>query len=363
MRRSWLSGIGVIGCGYWGPKIVRCLTQMEDIDSVVICDLSEDRLNELTASYPSLEATTDYREVLEHSRVDSVIIATPIRTHYRLALEALMQGKNVLVEKPLAGSVAEAEAMNEAAATVGRVLMVGHTFQYNPAVKKLRELVRSGELGDIFYIDAARLNLGLFQPDINVIWDLAPHDISILLTLMGCSPEYVRARAYAHVLPGIDDLAHIDLHFPHGVQANVRVSWLSETKVRRVTVVGSQKIAVFADTAEDKLRVYEKRASVRIPEGALVPAFEYVDGEVEVQPLETVEPLQAQIRHFLDCIKFGRRPASDGRVGLEVVRILDAAESSRRLDGQPAWVQPSGRPRLAAVPTARKLEARVSEVG
>jgi predicted dehydrogenase len=343
-------GVGVIGVGYWGPKIVRTLTEMDDAEILMASDLAECRLAALKERHPSLHTTTNYRELLDHPKIEAVIVATPIRTHHRLAMDALLAGKHVLVEKPLAASVEEAEELNETAQLVDRQLMVGHTFQYNPAVQKLRELIRSGELGKIFYIDSARLNLGLFQRDINVVWDLAPHDISILLHILRDEPASVCARGAAHVLEDIDDMAHIELDFPDGVKAHIRVSWLDPGKVRRVTVVGSNKMAVFDDTAEEKLRIYDKRVSLRAADGMGGPSFEYHDGEVEVPYLEQVEPLRIQIGHFVKCARTGRRPISDGRIGLEVVRILEAADESRRQDSRRIWLEPSRRHHLTVLP-------------
>jgi predicted dehydrogenase len=270
-------------------------------------------------------------------------------------MEALLAGKHVLVEKPLAASSAECEELIETAKMVGRTLMVGHTFQYNPAVVKLRELIQNGDLGRILYIDCARLNLGLFQRDINVVWDLAPHDLSILLYILREQPESVSATGDAHILPDVDDLARLELRFPGDVKAHVCVSWMDPAKVRRLTVIGSKKMAVFDDTAPNKLQIYDKWVAVRTVDGATTPGFDYHDGEIEVPELEEVEPLKVEIEHYVECIKTGRRPISDGTIGLDVVRILEAADSSRRHDGQPMWIQPSGRPHMEVLPPVRGL--------
>lgn len=329
-------GVAVVGCGYWGPKIIRNLAEMDGAELVMVCDLSEERLQAVRDRCPSATFVTDYRQVLTNPAIDAVVVATPIRTHHRLAMAALLHGKHVLVEKPLTASVNEAEQLVDAAAIAGRILMVGHTFQYNPAVETLRDLVQSSELGRIYYIDCARLNLGLFQRDINVMWDLAPHDISILLHILGALPSAVSAQGAAHVLRGVDDLAHLSLRFPGDINADIRLSWLDPCKVRRITVVGNRKMAVFDDMVEDKVQVYDRSVALRDVAEFGTPTFDYHDGDVVTPDVPVIEPLRAQIAHFLDCIRTGRRPASDGRAGLEVVRILEAADSSRRHDGQ--WI-------------------------
>ncbi len=326
--------VGVIGLGYWGPKLVRNLAEIPGVTLAALCDLSEERLDTVGRPYPSVHCTTDFRRILADPDIDAVVIATPIRTHYRLAMAALLQQKHVLVEKPLTASAEEADMLVEAADVARRVLMVGHTFQYNPAVDELRRLVHSGELGHVYYIDAARLNLGLFQRDINVIWDLAPHDISILLHILDARPLSVSAHGGAHVLDGVDDLAHLSLRFPGNVTAHVRLSWLDPCKVRRVTVVGNRRMAVFDDTAEQKLHIYDRRVALRELEGDGGPAFEYHDGDVVTPFVDPVEPLRREVEHFLSCIRTGASPVSGGRIGADVVRILEAIDASRRQQGR-----------------------------
>ncbi len=329
-------GVGVIGAGYWGPKLLRNFQDAPGAELLAACDLSEERLTDLRQRYPALRTMTDVRELIADRDIDAVVVATPIRTHYRLAMMALQAGKHVLVEKPIAASHDEACRLAAAADLAGRVLMVGHTYQYNPAVARLRELVSSGALGEVYYIDAARLNLGLFQRDINVIWDLAPHDLSILLHVLGERPVRVAAQAAAHVLDGVDDLAHLGLHFANGLTAHVRLSWLDPCKVRRVTVVGSRKMAVFDDTAADKLCIYDRRVALRSLAEPGGIAFEYHDGDVETPAVDPAEPLRLEVEHFLHCIRTGARPVSDGTVGAEVVRLLQAMDHSRADGGR--WV-------------------------
>jgi predicted dehydrogenase len=351
--------VGVIGCGYWGPKIIRNLTELSDAELALVCDLSEVRLASVAQRWPEVAMTTDYRDVLRDPTIDAVVIATPIQTHFRLALAAMLQGKHVLVEKPLTASVEEAEKLVDIAAMTGQVLMVGHTYQYNPAVLKLRELVHSGALGQIYYIDCARLNLGLFQRDINVIWDLAPHDISILLHILGRRPIGVSAAGAAHVLKEVDDLAHVNLRFPPDINAYVRLSWLDPCKIRRVTIVGSRRMALFDETGDEKLRIHNRGVVVRGNDGFAGPEFDYHDGEVEVPELEDVEPLRAQLAHFVTCVRTGETPRSDGRAGLEAVRIIEAADRSRRAGG--VWIElpedlpPQHRPPAEAAPAGTRV--------
>jgi predicted dehydrogenase len=322
--------VGVIGCGYWGPKLARNFYEIPGAELSWTSDLSQDRLGHMKELYPKVHTTQDYRDVLQ-SDVDAVCIATPVSTHYRLVLEALRAGKHVLVEKPVAASVQEAEEIVAEGERLNRVVMVGHTFEYNPAVEAIKEIISNGELGEIYYINGTRVNLGLFQPDINVVWDLAPHDISILLYILGLVPEKVSARGgmYVQRKKGIHDVAYLSIYFPNGVLADIRVSWLDPCKIRRYTVVGSEKMLVYDDIAEEKILIYDK--------GVDVPAYSdtveefhlsYRYGDVLPYPVEWNEPLRVECQHFLQCIREGTEPRSSGKVGLRVVRVLEAAQRS-----------------------------------
>jgi predicted dehydrogenase len=322
--------VGVIGCGYWGPKLARNFYEIPGAELSWTSDLSQDRLGHMKELYPKVHTTQDYRDVLQ-SDVDAVCIATPVSTHYRLVLEALRAGKHVLVEKPVAASVQEAEEIVAEGERLNRVVMVGHTFEYNPAVEAVKEIISNGELGEIYYINGTRVNLGLFQPDINVVWDLAPHDISILLYILGLVPEKVSARGgmYVQRKKGIHDVAYLSIYFPNGVLADIRVSWLDPCKIRRYTVVGSEKMLVYDDIAEEKILIYDK--------GVDVPAYSdtveefhlsYRYGDVLPYPVEWNEPLRVECQHFLQCIREGTEPRSSGKVGLRVDRVLEAAQRS-----------------------------------
>ena len=327
--------VGVVGYGYWGPKLVRNFSEMGKATLTWVADLDRERLDRLRAHYPSLHTTQDYDEMLR-SDIDAVVVATPIRTHYRLAKAALLAGKHVLVEKPLTASAHEADELIELAERRNLRLMVGHTFEYNGAIRALRNLVRSGELGRIYYVDAARLNLGLFQTDINVIWDLAPHDLSILLYVLGLDPIAVSARGTANVRPGIHDVAYLEVDFPGGVLAHLHLSWLDPCKVRRVTIVGSRKMVVCNDVADaEKIRIYDKGVD-RPYETDQFSDFHlaYRYGDVTIPHVPFQEPLRLQCEHFVECILAGTRPQSDGRVGAKVVRILEQADRSLLNGGQ-----------------------------
>jgi predicted dehydrogenase len=313
---------GVIGWGYWGPKITRNLGSLPQAAVTMVADTDAYRLAALGASQSGIRTTTQVEEMLR-SDIDGVVIATPVRTHYRLAKEALLAGKHVLVEKPLTTSVAEAEELIALAQERQRILMVGHTFEYNPAVNELRRLVRSGDLGKIYCVEAERVNLGLFRNDINVIWDLAPHDISILLYLFGRTPVYINVQAHAHLQSHVHDIAHLDLGFADGMTAHIHVSWLHPCKIRRVTVIGDKKMAVYDDTNQSEmLKVYNKGADVHAD-----PVVSYRYGAITIPYIDWVEPLRLECEDFANAIRTGTQPRAHGGVGLAVVQVLAAAQA------------------------------------
>lgn len=347
--------VGMIGFGYWGPKLTRNLAEMPDAELAWVADLDEERLARVRRQYPAVRTTPNYRDMLE-SDVDAVVIATPVRTHFRLAAESLAAGKHVMVEKPLTATSAEGEELVREAEARGVVLMVGHTFVYNVAVRRLREIIASGELGRIYYIDAARLNLGLFRSDVNVLWDLAPHDLSILLYVLGRDPLAVSARGSANVTPGVHDVAYVETRFPDNIIAHFQVSWLDPCKVRRVTVVGSKKMVVYDDLLEsEKIRIYDKGVD-RPYETDQFQDFHlaYRYGDVTIPHIPVQEPLRVQCEHFVDCIRTGARPDTDGYEGLKVVRILEQADRSLHNGGnrEPLTLQ-SGRELAQALVAGR----------
>ncbi|HLI39379.1 MAG TPA: Gfo/Idh/MocA family oxidoreductase [Streptosporangiaceae bacterium] len=350
--------VAVAGCGYWGSKHVRVLHAADDVSEVVLVDSREERLRALAASYKGVPCYTALRGALP--RVDAVVVATPPSSHVAVALEAIRAGKHVLVEKPLATSAAGARKLVDAASAAGVILMTGHTFEYNPAVRKLRQLVRGGELGELYYLDSARLNLGLYQDDVNVIFDLAPHDISIISHVLGRAPVAVQAWASRHAHRRLADVAYLRLFYDdffddRGLSASIHVSWLDPCKVRRVTAVGSRKMVIYDDlAAEERIRVLDKGVCYP-PDGDNLtqPPMSYRYGDIVVPFVPPDEPLSVQDHHFLECIASSARPLTDGENGLAVVEALEAAERSRRL-GRPVLLgelRPGGR--AAAIPAAR----------
>ncbi len=314
---------GVIGWGYWGPKIARNLDGLANATVAMVADLDAKRLTSIAVNQPWTKTTTNIQDVFE-SDVDGVVIATPVRTHYRLAKEALLHGKHVLVEKPLTANAAEAEELVALAKELNLVLMVGHTFEYSPAVNELRKLVQSGDLGKIYCVEAERVNLGLFRSDINVIWDLAPHDVSILLYLFGKTPERIKVQAHAHLQSHICDIAHLDLEFADGMTAHIHVSWLHPCKIRRVTVIGDARMVVYDDTnPAEMIKVYNKGADVHAD-----PGVSYRYGAITIPHIDWIEPLRLECEDFANAISTGATPRANGEVGLAVVRVLEAAQEA-----------------------------------
>jgi predicted dehydrogenase len=327
--------IGVVGGGYWGSKHVRVLSSLPAVTQVVLVEPRADRRESLTALNPRLLAFGDLTSAMPH--VDALVIATPPSTHGDLAQRALEAGKHVLVEKPLTTDVNQARRIVEQAHRSDLVLMAGHTFEYNAAVWRLRDAIRDGDLGDVYFVDTARLNLGLYQPDVNVVWDLAPHDISIINHILGARPDVVQAWGNSHAHAYLEDVAHLRLEYKEiEVAAEVRVSWLDPRKVRRVTVVGSRKMAVYNDLAEDeRIRIYDKAVHTSGPPHTghgtgSGNGISYHYGGVTSPSFPFEEPLLVEDRHFVGCIQAGATPATDGWNGLAVVEVLVAAETSLR---------------------------------
>ncbi|MDQ6850239.1 MAG: Gfo/Idh/MocA family oxidoreductase [Actinomycetota bacterium] len=325
--------VAVVGCGYWGSKHVRVLHTTEGVGAVRLVDGQRSRLDSLARSYPGIQTFSTLRAALPH--VDAVIVATPPNSHVAVALQAIEAGKHVLVEKPLAPTSAGAQHLINAAERAEVTLMVGHTFEYNPAVWKLRELVQTEALGKVHYLDSARLNLGLYQNDVNVIFDLAPHDVSIINHVLGKSPIAVQAWASRHAHPRFEDVAYLRLYYDDPrLSANIHVSWLDPCKVRRVTAVGSKKMVVYDDLAADeRVRIMDKGVSPTVLTDDLTqPPMSYRYGDIMSPYLAPDEPLALQNRHFAQCILDGKQPNTDGRNGLAVVEVLEAAQLSLQLD-------------------------------
>jgi predicted dehydrogenase len=333
--------IGVIGFGYWGPNLARNLNELPGSQLVAIADQKPEQLERARSKYPGAALTTDYRELFKMG-VDAVVISTPPKTHFAIAKDCLQHDLHVLVEKPLTLKSCDAEELIQLAEARGLTLMVGHTFEYDSAVKAMKNYIDSNVLGDLYYLDTARLNLGLFQRDSNVIWDLAPHDISILLYLLGESPISVSAQGRPCIIPGVHDVAYMTLIFPRNLTAYVHVSWLDPCKVRRVTVVGSKKMAVYnAMDLEGKIKIYDK--GIDAPEYSdTFGEFEYNyrHGDLTIPNIRFTEPLLQECQHFVDSIASHTEPRSSGRSGLRVVKILEAAQRSINNSSMQEAVQP-----------------------
>lgn len=327
--------VAVIGCGYWGPNLIRNFNQLSACKMSACCDLSEDNLKRMRNLYPSILATSNFEEVTENSNIDAVAIATPVFSHWELAKKCLEHGKHVLIEKPMASNSEQCIDLIETAKKSEKVLMVGHTFEYTAAVNKAKEIVDSGELGEIYYISSTRVNLGLFQPDINVIWDLAPHDISIISYLLNESPIGVGGQGKAHYNKEIEDVAQMTLNYPNGTIAFIHNSWLDPDKIRKTTIVGNKKMLVYDDISpNEKIKIYDK--GVEAPPYYDTYAefqFSYRYGDIYTPRIEEYEPLKRECDHFLECIRESKIPKSDGYSGLRVVSILEAANKSIRNGG------------------------------
>ena len=328
--------IGVLGCGHWGPNHIRVFSSMRRAGArmVVAADRDEVRREHIGSLYPWVRVEQEAEAVLDDPEVDAIIVATPVHTHYPFARQALLKGKHVLVEKPFVTEVEQARELIELARRAGRVLMVGHTFEYAAAVNQIRTMLVEDKLGDILYIRSERVNLGLFQKDINVLWDLAPHDVSILLYILGRMPTHVTAFGSAHVTKGVEDVVILSLEFSPALMANIIVSWLDPRKVREMTIVGERKMLVYDDISpNEKVRVYDR--GVNGPKhydsfGEFQYSYRY--GDIVTPMLKESEPLAAECAHFLECIRTGATPRSSGETGLNVVRVLAAGQKSLRGD-------------------------------
>ena len=336
--------VGAIGCGYWGPNLIRNFLELSETALVAVADIDRSRLEHIQARYPRIEfVTQEYQELFDQG-LDAVVVSTPPQTHFEIVQACLEQGLHVLVEKPMTTRSADARRLVALAAERGLVLMVGHTFEYNAAVWALRDMIRLGDLGEIRYIDTVRVGLGLFHPKLNVVWDLAPHDISILIHVLGEAPETVSTQGMACVQPGVEDVAYMTLTFPSGIMAHTRMSWLDPCKTRRVTVVGSMKMAVYDDVAaQEKIKVYDKRVdAVPRTDTWAEFQFDYHYGSVVSPHIDFEEPLRVEARHFAQCVLEAGNPMTSGADGLQVVQVIEAAQQSLARNG-------------AAVPIERDL--------
>jgi len=326
--------VGVVGCGYWGPNLIRNFVEIPQSRVVAVADLREERLTHIRARHPQVTATNDYSDFFD-MRLDAAVVATPPPTHFHIARDFLQHDLHVLVEKPLALSSQDAENLIEIADARDLILMVGHTFEYNPAVRVLKQIIENGEMGQVYYVDAVRVNLGLFQRDLDVVWDLAPHDVSILAYILGCDPITVSAQGAANVFEGKCDVAYLTLGFPDDILAHLHISWLDPCKVRRITVVGSRKMVVYDDVETlEKIKIYDKGVEA-LPYTDTFGDFQcsYRYGDMVVPNIRFSEPLRVECVHFLECIANHTEPQSCGRVGWRVVKVLEMAERSLQNGG------------------------------
>lgn len=321
--------IGVIGYGYWGPNLVRNFVENPDAQVTMVADMNAAQQQRVNGRYPAIDFTTDVNALISSPNVDAVVIATPVHTHFSLALAALQAGKHVLVEKPMASSTIEAQQLIEEAEKRNLVLMVDHTFVYTGAVRKMAELVQSGELGDVYYYDSTRVNLGLFQHDVNVVWDLAVHDLSIIEYVLNKEPRAVSATGMSHVEGEPENIAFLTIYYDDNLIAHVNVNWLAPVKIRRTLLGGSKKMVVY-DALEpiETIKVYDKGIEVETTEDIYKTLIGYRTGDMYSPKLESIEALQMEARHFIDCINNGTTPETDGAAGLRVVKILEAASQS-----------------------------------
>ncbi len=329
--------VAVIGCGYWGPNLVRTFSEMHSTSVAAVADRDPVRLDEIRMRHPHIETLVEDYTALLGGDLDAVVVCTPPETHHEIVRACLEHGLDVLVEKPLATSAAQAQDLVDAAEECGRILMVGHIGAYNPAVSALRDMVRRGALGQIAYIDAVRVGLGLFRSILNVLWDLAPHDIAIFLQLLGELPTSVSTRGVACIEPSIEDVAYMTLTFPSGVLAHARMSWLDPCKTRRITVVGREKMVVYDDLeSHEKLRIHDKSVeAVRRTDTFGEFQFAYHYGSVVSPYVRFEEPLRIECEHFVECLTRRATPLTDGRNGVDVVRVIEAAQLSLKQGGVP----------------------------
>lgn len=327
--------VGVVGYGYWGPNIVRNLAELDGACLRWCADKRAERCAAAAKRYPTLKITENYQDILDDPKVDAVVIATPVCSHHLLAKQALEKGKHVLIEKPMAHAVEAAEELIELAEKNSLVLMVDHTFIFTGAVRRMKEILDIGELGDLYYFDSVRVNLGLFQHDIDVIWDLAPHDLSILTHLIHERPRYVSAVGAAHTASSRADMAYLSVDYGNHFLAHFHVNWLSPVKVRSILIGGSRRMLVYDDMEpSEKVRVYDRGVRVTTQEGIYSTLVDYRSGDMWAPKLETKEALAVECEHFLDCVRFNRIPMSNGGTGLAVVRLLEAASKSLAAGGQ-----------------------------
>jgi predicted dehydrogenase len=341
--------VALVGIGAWGRNLARNYAQMPGAELRWICDRDPRRLADASRNFPHAMCTPDYARVLADPELDAVVIAASAVAHFALARQALMAGKDVYVEKPLVLDVADGEELIRLAAERNRILMVGHLLEYHPVVLKLRDMIRAGELGRVLYVYSQRLNLGTVRQDENALWSLAPHDISSILFMLDQLPTDVSARGQCYVQRGIEDVVFMNMDFGGQAMAHIHVSWLDPHKIRRITVVGSKRMAVFDDAeGSEKLRIYDKGAHLPDEYDTYAASTGLRFGDITIPYFKATEPLRLECQHFLECVRTRAQPVSDGHDGLRVVKVLEAAQRSLKSNGEPLPIDLSGPPRVAA---------------
>lgn len=328
--------VGIVGYGYWGPNLVRNFNSCKNTHVVAVCDTRREQLAKMKALYPAVASETDFQRLLVNPQIDAIAIATSVASHYPLALKALEAGKHIFVEKPFTTTVEQAQKLIDEAAKRKLTIQVDHTFLYTGAVRKIKELVNTGELGDLYYFDSVRVNLGLFQHDVNVLWDLAVHDLAIMDYILGQEPKAISATGVSHVQGQPEDVAHMTCFFNNNLMSHFHVNWLAPVKIRQTLIGGSKKMIVYDDIqVSEKVKVYDKGITVKNQDDIYNLLVQYRSGDVWIPKLDMSEALAVEAEHFADCIEHGKTPISDGLAGLHVVKILEAASKSLKLCGEP----------------------------
>jgi len=339
--------IAQLGAGYWGPNLIRNFMQISKIDQFFVCDTKEDRLRKIARQYPKVKTTLSSEEIFSNTSIDGVVLALPAAMHFEYAKKALLSNKHVLVEKPLAMNTKEAKELIEIAVSKKKILMVGHTFLYNSAVRKIKEYITNNELGEIYYIFSQRLNLGKLRSDVNALWNLAPHDISIILYWLDELPHTACAKGLTFIQKGIEDVVFANLDFPSGISAHIHVSWLDPSKTRKIVIIGSKKMIVYNDVSADaKISIYDKgidkkNIPTELPEIESFGKFQLMQrsGDVLIPKIDFKEPLSIECSEFIGCIKNGKQSLTDGISGYHVVNVLEKAQESMRNMGIPVLLK------------------------
>ncbi|MCJ7532487.1 MAG: Gfo/Idh/MocA family oxidoreductase [Anaerolineales bacterium] len=328
--------VGVIGYGYWGPNLVRNYVETPGSQVVAVSDVRSERLSEVQKRYPFIKTSTDNKDLFNDPTIDAILISTPVSSHYELAIQALQAGKHVLLEKPITQQSDQARRLIEEAARRKRVLMVDHTFIYTGAIRKIHDLITSGEIGDLYYYDSVRVNLGMFQHDVSVLWDLAVHDLSIMDYLLGEKSIAVSAAGISHIPGEPENTAYLTIFLENNLIAHIHVNWLAPVKIRRTLIGGSHKMIVYDDLEpSEKVRIYDKGINVSDETGVYKMLISYRTGDVWIPGLDQTEALRTQAKHFIECVETGKAPITDGQAGLRVVKLLEAATQSMAKRGQP----------------------------